>query len=46
MLKDKNIDAVFVSSPWEWHHEHGVAAMKAGKVVGMEVSGAITLDEC
>ncbi|HFK5580883.1 Gfo/Idh/MocA family protein [Elizabethkingia anophelis] len=46
MLKDKNIDAVFVSSPWEWHHEHGVAAMKAGKVVGMEVSGSITLDEC
>lgn len=46
LLADKTIDAVFISSPWEWHHEQGVAAMKAGKIVGMEVSGAITLEEC
>lgn len=46
LLKDKKIDAVFVSSPWNWHRAHGVEAMKAGKIVGMEVSGAINMDEC
>jgi len=46
MLEKEKLDAVFVSSPWEWHHVQGIDAMKAGKIVGMEVSGAITLKEC
>ena len=37
LLKRKDIDAVFISSPWEWHLEHTRAAMKAGKIVGLEV---------
>jgi len=46
MLQRKDIDAVIVSSPWEWHALQGCDSMRAGKVVGMEVCGAITLGEC
>lgn len=46
MLKQTDIDAVFVSSPWEWHLPHGVEAMEAGKAVAMEVSGALKLQDC
>ena len=46
LLKRDDIDAVIVSSPWEWHLEHAVESMKAGKIVGMEVCGAVTLNEC
>jgi predicted dehydrogenase len=37
MLQRKDIDAVIVSSPWEWHARHGCDSMRAGKIVGMEV---------
>ena len=46
LLKREDIDAVFVASPWRWHYRHGTEAMKAGKIVGMEVCGAISLEEC
>ncbi len=46
LLLDKTIDAVIISSPWEWHKEQGIAAMKAGKIVGMEVCGAVKLSDC
>ena len=46
LLKDKNIDAVIISSPWEWHKIQGVEAMYAKKIVGMEVCGAMNLEEC
>lgn len=46
LLKRNDIDAVIVASPWEWHAPHGVDAMNAGKIVGMEVCGAIKLQDC
>jgi predicted dehydrogenase len=46
LLKRDDIDAVIVSTPWEWHAVQGAAAMKAGKAVGMEVSGATKMQEC
>lgn len=46
LLKDKSIDAVFISSPWKWHHPQAIEAMKAGKIVGLEVGGAYTVEEC
>ena len=46
LLKRDDIDAVIVSSPWEWHLRHGTEAMRAGIIVGMEVCGAMDLDEC
>lgn len=46
LLKMKNLDAVVISSPWEWHEPQTIESMKAGKIVGLEVCGAITVDEC
>lgn len=46
LLKLNNIDAVVIATPWEWHLPQGVEAMRAKKIVGMEVSGAIKLEDC
>ncbi|MEL6943800.1 MAG: Gfo/Idh/MocA family oxidoreductase [Bacteroidota bacterium] len=46
LLKEDSIDAVLIASPWRWHSEQAIAAMKAGKYVGVEVCGAFSLDEC
>lgn len=46
LLKREDIDAVIISTPWMWHSEMAIAAMKAGKYVGVEVCGAFSLDEC
>ena len=46
LIARKDIDAVIISSPWEWHARQGCDAMRAGKIVGMEVCGAMTLGEC
>lgn len=46
LLKRTDIDAVFIASPWEWHTVQGIDAMNAGKIVAMEVCGAIKLQDC
>lgn len=46
MLGNEKIDAVIISTPWEWHSQMAISAMKAGVYTGMEVSGAFSLDEC
>ena len=46
LLKRDDIDAVFIASPWEWHAPQGIDAMNAGKIVGMEVCGAVKLQDC
>lgn len=46
LLQLKNIDAVVIATPWEWHHKQGVEAMQSKKIVGMEVGGALSLGEC
>ncbi len=46
LLKLANVDAVLISTPWEWHKVQGLEAMKAKKIVGMEVGGALDLKEC
>ncbi|MBK8192713.1 MAG: Gfo/Idh/MocA family oxidoreductase [Lewinellaceae bacterium] len=46
LLQDKDIDAVVIASPWEWHTQQCVAAMQAGKYTGTEVCGGFSLDEC
>ena len=45
LLRD-DIDGVIISTPWLWHTPMTVAAMEAGKYVGVEVSAATTLAEC
>jgi len=46
LLKRDDIDAVIIASPWEWHAPQGIDAMNAGKITGMEVCGAIKLQDC
>ncbi|HOZ82392.1 MAG TPA: Gfo/Idh/MocA family oxidoreductase [Bacteroidia bacterium] len=46
LLNDTGIDAVLISTPWEWHKVQGVEALYAKKIVGMEVGGALNLNEC
>jgi hypothetical protein len=46
MLEMKELDAVIIATPWIFHSEMAIAAMKAGKYVGVEVCGAFSLDEC
>ncbi len=46
LLKRDDIDAVVICSPWEWHSIQAIDAMNAGKAVGVEVCGAIKLQEC
>ncbi len=46
LLENKDVDAVFICTPWEWHTPMSVDAMRAGKAVACEVAGAMSLDEC
>jgi hypothetical protein len=46
LLKRDDVDAVMICSPWEWHSIQAIDAMNAGKIPGVEVCGAITLQEC
>ncbi|MFV0209941.1 Gfo/Idh/MocA family oxidoreductase [Empedobacter falsenii] len=46
LYSDKKIHAVVISTPWEFHEEQTIAAMNAGKIVGLEVCGAMNLQEC
>lgn len=46
LLERGDIDAVIISTPWEWHTRMAVDAMKKGKYAGVEVSAANTLQEC
>ena len=45
VLRD-DLDAVIIATPWLWHTPVAVAAMNAGKAVGVEVPAATTIQEC
>lgn len=42
----KDIDLVFIATPWEMHTPMAVYAMEQGKHVCIEVPAAVTLEEC
>jgi Glycosyl hydrolase 109, C-terminal domain/Oxidoreductase family, NAD-binding Rossmann fold len=46
LLAREDVDAVIIATPWLWHTRMAVAAMRAGKYAGVEVSAANTLEEC
>jgi len=41
-----DLDAVITATPWELHTPVSVAAMRAGKYIGVEVPAALTVEEC
>jgi hypothetical protein len=46
LVAREDIDVVYVSTPWAWHVPMAVAAMEHGKHAFVEVSAAVTVDEC
>jgi hypothetical protein len=46
LLKRDDIDAVLIATPWEWHIPQAIDALNAGKIPGVEVCGAIKLQDC
>lgn len=46
LIKSDVVDAVIIATPWEWHMPQAIESMKAGKKVGLEVGGAIKLQDC
>ena len=45
LVKRDDIDGVVIATPWEVHVPMSVAAMKAGKYTGVEVSATVILQE-
>lgn len=45
LLERKDIDAVIISTPWQFHHQQAVDAMNSGKYVGCEVIAGLTIKE-
>ena len=45
LLEQKDIDGVFICTPWEWHTPMSVDAMQAGKAVACEVAGGVGIYE-
>lgn len=46
ILSLDNVDVVLVTSSWETHIKIAIDAMNAKKIVGLEVGGATSIDEC
>jgi predicted dehydrogenase len=45
LLELKEIDAVIIATPWEWHAPMCIESLDAGKYVGTEVCLGITLED-
>jgi predicted dehydrogenase len=46
LCAEKDIDLIYIATPWNLHAPMAVYAMEQGKHVAIEVPAAITLDEC
>ena len=46
LIADKDVNTVVIVTSWESHVDIAVEAMKAGKVVALEVGGAYNLAQC
>ncbi|MDO4488910.1 MAG: Gfo/Idh/MocA family oxidoreductase [Eubacteriales bacterium] len=46
ILKMDEVDAILVTSAWEAHLDITCDAMEAGKIVGFEVGGAYSIEDC
>src|SRR5690606_29250772 len=45
MLDKETLDAVIISTPWEFHRDQSIDAMEAGVYVGCEVIVGLTLQD-
>ena len=45
LLERKDIDAVIIATPWQFHYQQSIDAMEAGKYVGCEVIAGLTEKE-
>jgi predicted dehydrogenase len=45
LLDRKDIDAVVIATPWQFHHPQAIDAMKAGKYVGCEVIAGLNVED-
>jgi hypothetical protein len=45
-LLELDLDLVYIATPWDTHTPFAVAAMQAGKQVGVEVPAAVTVEDC
>lgn len=45
LLERKDIDAVIISTPWQFHRDQSIDAMRAGKYVGCEVIAGLTVQD-
>ena len=45
LIKEK-LDAVIIASPWEYHIPQAIEAIKNGVIPGVEVCGAMRLQDC
>lgn len=45
-LLEDDLDLVYIATPWDTHTPYALAAMQAGKHVGLEVPAALTVEEC
>lgn len=46
MLIKEDLDALIISTPWEWHVPMAAKALDRNLYVGMEVGGAFSVEEC
>ena len=46
LLDDPNVNTVIISASWEAHVPLAIEAMKKGKICGLEVGGAYSVDDC
>lgn len=46
LLQDKNVEAVFIATPWNEHTRMATESMRVGKITAMEVCGASDIEEC
>lgn len=45
LLDRKDIDAVIIATPWQFHHPQAIDAMNVGKYVGCEVIAGLTVED-
>lgn len=46
MCESKDLDLIYIATPWDLHAPMAVYAMEQGKHAASEVPAAVTLDEC